>query len=288
MSPRFCAGTTQIAFFGGSFTAIDRGYMRALLQAAKEMTNAYGLAGVRISTRPDKIDNEVLELLREYGVTAIELGAQSMDEAVLAANRRGHTAEAVKTTSRLIKQNGFELGHQMMTGLYLDTPQKAWHTAKELIALKPDTIRIYPTIVLPGTYLAELLQAGSYAPQTLDEAVDLAAKLMTLFEKKGVKVIRVGLHAEEELSAGRLAGPYHPAFKELCLSRILLGELLRELSQKLEKTGEIHYTVKVNVKTLSAAVGQKKANVQALQKHGFSVVFSVDNSIPAGCFALAE
>lgn len=151
----------QIAFFGGSFTAIDRDYMIRLLTVAKRYTDAYPeqYDGIRCSTRPDCIDEEILGILKSYGMTAIELGAQSMNDEVLTANRRGHTAQDVRRASRLIKQSGFELGLQMMTGLYKDTEQYCIDTAKEFIALHCDTVRIYPTVILKIPSLADCTRA---------------------------------------------------------------------------------------------------------------------------------
>ncbi|MGN1202728.1 MAG: elongator complex protein 3, partial [Eubacterium sp.] len=165
----------EIAFFGGSFTAIDRDYMTSLLDAAYPYVKSGQVKGIRISTRPDCIDDEIFELLKGYGVTAIELGAQSMDNGVLQANRRGHTAEDVVNASKLIKSYGFELGLQMMTGLYTDTEEKCIETAKKIIDLAPDTVRIYPTVVLKDTYLAELYEKELYKPLNADESAELCA-----------------------------------------------------------------------------------------------------------------
>lgn len=144
---RDCAGA-QLAFFGGSFTAIDRAYMRELLDAAQPYLERGQIAGIRVSTRPDAVETDVLSLLKQSGVTAIELGAQSMDDRVLLQNGRGHTAREVESAARRIREMGFELGLQMMTGLPGDTPAGAENTLCQLLSLEPDTMRIYPTIVL--------------------------------------------------------------------------------------------------------------------------------------------
>lgn len=262
-----CCSQAEIAFFGGSFTAIDPGYMLALLDAAKAAVDRYGFFGVRCSTRPDAIDEGTLGLLKERGVTAIELGAQSMDNRVLYANRRGHTAEATRQAAFLIKKMGFELGLQMMTGLYASSPEKDLSTAQELIALGPATVRIYPTLVLPGTCLAELCGRGLYAPQTLEEAVDLCAQLLELFRGAGVRVIRLGLHPGPELERRVLAGPYHPALGQLVESRIFLERLLKSLP------GPGSYQVAVHPRDLSTALGQRRGNLAALAERGYSVAF---------------
>ena len=272
--------TTQIAFFGGSFTAIDREYMLSLLKVADECVKKYNFDGIRISTRPDKIGREILEILKTYGVKAIELGAQSMCDDVLLANDRGHTAEDVEKAARLIKDFGFELGLQMMTGLYKDTDEKAAETAQKLILLKPKTARIYPTAVLKGTKLEELFLSGEYKPQNVEQAVKLCADLLVKFEQADIEVIRVGLHAQDEIGSEVIAGAYHPAFKELCMSRVFLGNLLKVLS----KSDFGRYTIKVNQKSLSVANGQKKENVEKLSQLGYEVKFQADNGIDLGRF----
>ncbi len=262
----------EIAFFGGSFTAIDRAYMKSLLKVAKKAVEEYGFMGVRCSTRPDAIDEEVLATLKEYHVTAIELGAQSMNDRVLFMNDRGHSAEAVKKASALIKSFGFELGLQMMTGLYGSSLEDDMQTGRELISLHPDTVRIYPTITLENTKLAELYREGKYIPQSLEEATELCAKLIPMFEEKGMRVIRVGLHASEELDK-RIAGPYHPAFRELCTSKMLFTEI----TQKFTAGGK--YQVRCENKLLSAIIGQKRANLLKWEKMGFDVKVSADNTV---------
>ncbi|MDE7390315.1 MAG: radical SAM protein, partial [Lachnospiraceae bacterium] len=157
----------EIAFFGGSFTAVDRDYMVSLLECAYEYVKDGTVSGIRLSTRPDKIDTEVLDILKAYGVTSIELGAQSMCDEVLSANKRGHTAEDVRAASRLIIKYGFSLGLQMMTGLYKSSDERDIFTAKEVISLSPDTVRIYPTVTLEGTPLARLLTSVEYIPPKL-------------------------------------------------------------------------------------------------------------------------
>ena len=202
---------SEVAFFGGSFTAIDRAEMTACLEAAKPYVGR-DFGGVRISTRPDCVDDEVLSLLKDYGVTAIELGAQSMDDAVLALNGRGHTAKDTENACERIRRHGFSLGLQMMTGLYGSTPEKDRATAERFAALHPDTVRIYPTVVLERTRLADLWRQGVYTPPTLEDSVALCADLLRLFRVEGIRVIRLGLHAGGNVEEGYLAGVNHRAF----------------------------------------------------------------------------
>ena len=276
------AKDTEIAFFGGSFTAIPRGQMLALLAPAKEAVERFGFRGLRCSTRPDAIDGEVLSLLKGYHMVAVELGAQSMDGEVLRRNRRGHSPEDTVRAAGLIRAAGLELGLQMMTGLYGSTPEKDVETARALIALKPATVRVYPTVVLEGTHLAALYRQGRYKPQSLEEAVELCARLLPLFEEAGVRVIRVGLHAQEAVESRRVAGAYHPAFRELVESRRFLSRLLPEL----ERRGPGAYQVRVCPRQLSAATGQRRANVEALAQRGYRVRFAPDRELPFGGFLL--
>ena len=273
----------EIAFFGGSFTAIERSYMLELLEAAHEAVERFGFQGVRCSTRPDAIDRERLDILRAYGVTAIELGAQSMNDEVLLKNKRGHTAADVENAANLIHEYGFELGLQMMTGLPGDTDEGAVKTAEKLLSLNPDTMRIYPTIVLENTEICDWYRAGEYMPQSLEAAVSLCAKLIPLIENHGVRLIRVGLHASEELE-NRAAGPFHPAFMELCRSRIFLDSLLAELNVKKIKSAH----VAVAPQMLSIALGQKRSNMEALSNMGYKVTMKPDSTLSGRTYRLEE
>lgn len=253
--------TTEIAFFGGSFTAINRNYMEDLLKAAAVFVENGDVSGIRISTRPDAIDEEILHLLKKYHVTAIELGAQSLNDRVLRMNNRGHKTSDVYNASALIKEYGFELGLQIMTGLFGDSDSSAIRTAQRVIEIAPDTVRIYPTIVLKDTDLAALYMDKIYMPQTLESAVDLASKLYIMFTKNNIKVIRLGLHSIEK--EAYLAGPWHPAFSELCLSRIMLGKVLKQLKQKGK------YILYVSKSDVSKMIGQKKSNLLHLNSLGY-------------------
>ena len=262
----------EIAFFGGSFTAIRREYMLELLDAAYPFVKSGAAAGIRISTRPDAITPEILEILKSHGVTAIELGAQSMDDRVLRLNRRGHTAADVKGASALIKAGGFSLGLQMMIGLYGegDSRAAASYTAGELIALKPDTVRIYPTLVVKDTELYDLYQKGEYQQLELDTAVDITANLLLSFKNNNISVIRAGLHSDASLRANQAAGPFHPAFRELCEARIMRGAI-DELLCGLPAGG---YTVAVAERGESRAVGNRKSNLIYFEQKGYKLTLT--------------
>lgn len=263
--PNYNSKNTELAFFGGSFTAIQKDYMLELLDAGYEYVKNGTISGIRISTRPDAITPEILDILKENGVSAIELGCQSLDDEVLRLNHRGHTAWDVEKASALIKQYGFSLGLQMMTGLYGDTDEKAIATAKKIIALGADTVRIYPTLLLKDTYLYSLYKKGEYAPQSLEQAVELVAELLMLFENSNVNVIRVGLHTVEV--DGFVDGPWHPAFGELCKSRVLLKKVLKIIEDKKTPKGDIVITVPKG--KLSAMTGQKRGNILILENMGY-------------------
>ena len=270
-SKNYDAKNTEIAFFGGSFTAIDKEYMLRLLKAAYSFVKDKKVSGIRISTRPDAIDRDILKILKEYGVCAIELGAQSMCDTVLEKNRRGHTVDDIKNASALIKQSGISLGLQMMTGLYGSDDEKDIFTAEQIIKLKPDTVRIYPTVVLKDTHLSELYKKGEYAPPTLESAVELAAKLLLMFKENDIKVIRTGLHTIE--NDKYVAGPWHPSFKELCDAEIFLEKAKNQLKTKG------NYTAFVHPKSVSKMVGQKRSNIKKLEQLGFFITVKSDDTL---------
>lgn len=251
---------TEIAFFGGSFTAINRNYMISLLECAKEFVADGTVSGIRISTRPDAIDDEILNTLKSYGVTAIELGAQSLDPRVLKMNNRGHSVTDVKNAAKLIKEHGFSLGMQMMTGLYCDSDELSIKTAEKIIKLAPDTVRIYPTIVLKDTDLSVLYAEKFYTPQTLEQAVNLASKLLLMFYEADIEVIRLGLHSIEPDSY--IAGPWHPAFSELCQSAVFLDMAKQEITEKG------NYIIYVNKSNVSKMIGQNRSNIKYLENLG--------------------
>lgn len=267
----------EIAFFGGSFTAIDKDYMISLLERAKMYIDKGLFAGIRISTRPDCISEEILDILKHYGVTSIELGCQSMSDEVLRLNNRGHLAKDVVYSAGMIKSYGFEFGVQMMTGLYGDDNETAIETAKKLIALSPDTARIYPTVVLENTELERLYKSGEYTPQSVDEAAEICSELLMMFHEKGIRVIRVGLHSGGNVEEGYVAGAYHPAFREICESRIYLRKVLSEIKRQGTPKGDL--TVTVGSSFVSMMSGQKKFNSEKLREMGYNLKIKQDKNM---------
>lgn len=248
----------EVAFFGGSFTGIPVETQRALLETVQPYWQSGRVRGIRLSTRPDYIKEEILQMLREYHVTSIELGVQSMRDEVLQKNARGHTAQQVREASRLIRQAGFSLGLQMMVGLDGSTEADERYTAQELISLKPDTVRIYPTIVLPDTELMRRYEAGEYQPLELEACVTLCAKLVDMFEENHMQIIRLGLQSTELIhETGNLVGPYHSSFGELVYIRQFRDKIEALVKDVPGKT----VCLRVNPKDISRAVGNRKSTL---------------------------
>ena len=266
----------EIAFFGGNFTGLDVEKQTKYLEVAYEYLEKGLIDGIRISTRPDFIDEKKLLLLKSFGVSAIELGTQSMHDDVLNICQRNHTAKDSEKAAGMIKEFGFELGMQMMTGLPYDTEEKSIQTAKEIIRLGAKTTRIYPCLVVEDTELENMYNRGEYKPQLLEEAIALTAKLVDIFEHAGVNVLRVGLHPSEGFIRGEelIAGPFHPAFGELVRS-VMWYNLFK--NSTFPDTEEIVITV--NPKSLNAAIGHSACNKSWLKKLYSKVVFKTDKNI---------
>lgn len=264
----------EIAFFGGSFTAIEEINQKELLQVALDYKQKINIIDIRISTRPDSIDQRILDYLKEYGVSIIELGVQSLDEEVLKLSNRGHNSECVYESSKLILKNGFKLGLQMMAGLPGDTPQKVDFTAKEFVKIKPNFVRIYPVLVIKDTELESLFESKVYKPWSIEETVDVCSKVYKLFAKNKIKVIRIGLQATEEINENCdvVAGPFHPAMGELVYSRVL-----RDVIEEYIKNHKIE-NKKIEIQSpdnlISKIVGNKKSN-----KEYFKIKYKVEFKI---------
>lgn len=253
----------EAAFFGGSFTGIPIEEQTKLLSEAQKYIKSGDIDGIRLSTRPDYITEEILDNLKNHGVTTIELGVQSMDNDVLKAANRGHTREDVIKAVNMIKKYQFTLGLQMMTGLPSDTDEKSLYTADEIIALKPDIVRIYPTLTIKDTFLEKMYNGGKYVPQTLPEAVELAKKLLLKFEKENINVIRIGLQSTDEISENGsvVAGPVHSSFRELVESSIYFDIIKNSLNGKNVVKADIF----VNPKEISKAVGNRRSNIERIK-----------------------
>jgi histone acetyltransferase (RNA polymerase elongator complex component) len=254
----------EIAFYGGSFTAIPEAEQIELLEAAQPFLALGSKNAIRVSTRPDCLDGTTVARLKSYGVATVELGAQSMCDDVLLMSRRGHTAFDVARAAGIIKGAGLKLVLQMMTGLPGDSREKSLFTAKRFIELAPDGVRIYPTVVVRGTELYNMWRRGQYNEHTVDYAADLCAEICLLFEKAAIPIIRLGLNPNEDLSAGSaVAGAYHPAFGELVYSKVYYNKaahLLREI-----QPGSA-VTIGVARGRVSMMTGHKRCNTVALMR----------------------
>tara|TARA_R110001583_G_scaffold84281_5_gene221878 strand:+ start:34396 stop:35391 length:996 start_codon:yes stop_codon:yes gene_type:complete len=262
----------NIAFFGGSFTGIPRNEMIAYLKEAYKYVMSGEVQGIRISTKPDYITEEILDILEQYGVTAIELGAQSTNNKILVKSGRGHKFDAIENAAKLIRKRNFELGLQMMLGLPHDTLELSIQTANDIVRLKADTTRIYPTVVVEGTVLEKMYHKGDYKVLSLEEAVFWSKEVLKIFNKANIKILRVGLHPSEELELGKslVAGPIHPSFKEMVLSALWFDIL----TEKLKKKGVV--TIQVSKQQLNYAIGYKGVNRVNLKTKGYTTKFSAD------------
>lgn len=264
----------EIGFFGGSFTGIENELQERYLAIANDFFIRKQIHGIRLSTRPDYIDNKVLDRLKRFGVTTIELGAQSLDDEVLHLSGRGHTISDVEKASELILSAGFKLGLQMMTGLPGDTVERSIHTAKQIVELGAHCSRIYPTLVIRGTELEQRWRKGEYQPQSLEEAVEISAILLEIFRDGGVEVIRVGLHPSEGILDGSelLAGPFHPAFRELVETHMWKKKLLPLMNQHPKGS---NIRIPVQDTELRYAIGHDSSNRSMLENHFTKVEYVV-------------
>ena len=259
----------EVAFFGGSFTAIEKEKQIELLEAAQKYIKEKLVNSIRISTRPDCIDKETLKRMKKYHVKTIELGVQSTNNYILSRCKRGHTGEDVEKASKLIRRYGFILGHQMMVGLPESTKQDEINTAKELIKLKPKIVRIYPVLVIKDTELADEYQKGEYTPLTVGQAVERCKEIVGLFNRNKINVIRIGLQNTEEITDPKaekssvIAGPYHPAFRQLVESSMWYDSIvnrIKKVNAKVKKVKIIANDVNIN-----NIIGHKKENIEKLK-----------------------
>ena len=264
-SERYC----EIAFYGGSFTALPLEVQVGFLEAAAEQKKKGRIKGIRLSTRPDFIDRQILDRLMYYGVTTVELGVQSLVEEVLTEACRGHSVADTDRALKLLREYPFQVGYQLMLGLPGDSFPFARLTAERTVAAQPDLVRIYPTLVLKGTELARWYHEGKYTPWSLQNAVEMAAYWLGVFSLYKLPVIRLGLHAAENLSLEKdlVAGPYHPAFGELVESRLMLEQIRKGLDELGVKAGwGDDLTLFFASRDFSKVVGQKKSNLLFLQE----------------------
>ena len=283
----------EVAFFGGSFTGIDLKIQNELLEAANEYIKDGKVGSIRISTRPDYIDKKILRRLKKYHVKTIELGVQSSNNEVLKASKRNHTFEDVVKASKLIRRKGFILGHQMMVGMPESTVKDEIKTAEDLIRLKPKMVRIYPVLVIKGTELARQYSKGDYKALTIEQAVERCKDIYYLFARNNIDVIRIGLQPSGEImdptkdGSSVLAGPFHPAFRQLVESSMWydsIEERIKEFNNKIKKI-----EIQVNSEDVNNVIGNKKENIIKLKdKYELDTVIKADDTIAQGDFEIDE
>lgn len=263
-------GRVQIAFYGGTFLGMEKEVIEELLREAARFAEAGDVDNIRFSTRPDSIDDERLEWIRDYPVSTIELGVQSMDDRVLAMSKRGHTSEDTEKAVHLLKQRNYEIGIQMMVGLPGDDDAGSLRTAKKIAALSPDFVRIYPTVVLENSLLARWYRHGMYSPMAMEKCVTLVKQLYLIFKENSIPVIRMGLQASEDFEKGVniLAGPYHPAFGHLVYSEIFLDKASSMIAS--EDPPYRNVSLIVHPRAVSKMQGMGNHNIEIL-KHKFSI-----------------
>ncbi len=262
----------QVAFYGGSFTCLPTSQQMAMLAAVQPYLASGKVDCIRLSTRPDCIDPEICQLLREFRVGVVELGVQSFNNDVLVENRRGHNAEQCRSAFTLLKAARMEVGLQLMPGLPGEANGSFLHGIDEVIRLKPDFVRLYPVLVVKESGLEELYRQNLYQPQSLNKAIALTARAYTKLQAAGIKVVRMGLQPSESLTKNFVAGPYHPAFGELVLSRLWLKRIRLRLMQLAP--GE-NLCLHISHRDHGAVVGMKRFNIRRLEQLGFSGRFTI-------------
>lgn len=259
----------EVAFFGGSFTAIEVEKQRELLEAVQPYITSKKVNSIRLSTRPDAIDKNILKMLKSYHVKTIELGVQSSNNYILARCKRGHSFEDVKKASKLIKWYGFRLGHQMMVGLPDSNEKDDIQTAKDLIKLRPKMVRIYPVLVIKGTELEKEFNNNEFTPLTVLQAVERSKEIVKLFNKNHIEVIRTGLQNTDSISdpskkeSEVISGPYHPAFGQLVEDAIWYDKIVEEIKKINAKV--IKVQIEANEENINNIVGHKKENITKLK-----------------------
>ena len=260
----------EVAFFGGSFTGIEKDKQEELLSVANEYVKNKKIDSIRISTRPDYINKDILKMLKKYGVKTIELGVQSTNDYILKRSKRGHNFEDVKKASKLIRRYRFNLGHQIMVGLPESNRLDEINSAKDLIKLKPKMVRIYPVLIIKNTELEKEFAEGTYYPISLTQAIERSKELVYIFEKKKIKVIRIGLQPTEEISSPEyeesqvVAGPYHPAFRQLVESSIWYDNILAKIKKLNVKVKEAE--IVINPIDENNVIGHKRENILKLKE----------------------
>jgi histone acetyltransferase (RNA polymerase elongator complex component) len=256
----------QVAFYGGNFLGLEKDYIRLLLNESSKFVQDKQVDSIRFSTRPDTISKKQLDFIKDYPVSTVEIGAQSMDDRVLALSKRGHTALDTQKAVSLLRDRGYEIGVQMMVGLPGDNERKSIKSAEKIAALSPDFVRIYPTVVLENSRLAKLFRNGEYLPWSLERSVSIVKNLYLYLQNQKIQVVRMGLQVSENIinKGIILAGPYHPAFGHMVYSEIFLDMAITlfEADRRFSKT----ITLNVHPRSIPKMRGYKNKNVEYLKR----------------------
>lgn len=281
----------EVAFFGGSFTGIEEEKQVELLEAVQPYIKEGKVNSIRVSTRPDYIDKEVLKRMKKYHVKTIELGVQSSNDYILEKCKRGHTFAEVERASKMIRMKGFILGHQMMVGLPESTAIDEINTAKDLIKLKPKIVRIYPVLVIKGTELEKEYETGEYTPLNLNQAVERCKEIMKLFTAKKIQVIRIGLQNTESISdpsqegSEVVAGPFHPAFRQLVESSLWYDSIVAKIKKINTKVKKVQ--IEANPENMNEIIGHKKENIEKLKStYEVEIFAKANDKIKPGDFKI--
>ena len=275
--------TVEISFFGGTFTAIREEKQKELLEVARNLKEKGLIDKIRMSTRPDYINDYILMYLKDFKVDIIELGVQSLSQEILVASGRGHSVEDVLEASMLIKKYGFTLGHQIMPGLPKDTFEEDILSVKKSIEMEPDIVRLYPALVIKDTPMEEMYNRGIYKPYSLEEAVDICRELYKLYNNAGIQVIRMGLQPTETIREGGdiVCGPFHPSFRELVEGKLFVDKIKELLGDAREGI------VNINPKDISKLYANKKIYFKKLSEEGYNIIVKTSEVIIRGEIAVS-
>lgn len=265
---RFKPCNIQLAFFGGNFLAIGEHKIRPLLDKASQFIERDMINRIRFSTRPDSVNSDTLSLIEPYAVSTVEIGAQSMDDTVLRKSGRGHNVMDTENAIKRLKQAGYEVGVQIMVGLPGETEESAMATCRKISLLRPDFVRIYPTIVVRNSMLEKWFQKGIYHPLSLEDAVTRVKKMWVHFKSHDIHVIRMGLQVSDNLENAYIAGPFHPAFGHLVFSELFLDKTM-SLLETLETIPD-PIEIKVHPRMVSQLKGIRNRNITLL-KNAFKI-----------------
>ncbi|MGI6224700.1 MAG: elongator complex protein 3 [Peptococcales bacterium] len=283
----------ELAFYGGSFTGIRKDLQEELLSTALSLKKEKLIDGIRLSTRPDYITQQIVERLLFYGVTTVEIGVQTLDDEVLTLSQRGHNQSAVENAVGFLKKSGIKVGIQLMPGLPHDSMEKVIQTTMKVIGYKPNFVRIYPTVVIRETELARLFYEGIYQPWPLETTIEIVAMMAILFAQAHIPIIRMGLQAAPNLVIGEdlIAGPYHPSFGELVMSRVFRKQLEFLLTKNILKldSKENNLTIFCHPRDISKIKGQKRSNILYFkEKFNLTLEIIVMDHLPLNSLAWME